>query len=149
MTDIRSVEAGMYNSILAEALKKEASFKKPEWVSFVKSGVSKERPINEKDFWHKRAASILRQIYIREIVGVERLRTRYGGKKDRGQKPSRFRKGSGKIIRSILQQAEEAKFVAKAEGNKKGRKLTETGKDFMEKVINQGGKDDKTLSKKD
>lgn len=139
MENIRSIEAGKYNKLLAEALKKEGFFEKPEWVDFVKSGVGRERPINEEDFWYKRAASIFRQIYIKEVVGVARLRTRYGGKKDRGQKPSKFFKGGGKIIRVILQQAEEAGLVAKTEGKKKGRKLTVKGKEFLDKVAESAG----------
>jgi len=135
MTDIRTIEAGEYNKILAEALKKEDEFKKPEWAEFVKSGTHKMRPTIEEDFWYKRTASILRQIYIQGIVGVERLRTRYGGKKNRGGTPSEFRKGSGKMIRVILQQAEEAGFVEKLDKGKKGRKLTLKGKEFMEGVI--------------
>lgn len=139
MTDIRSVEAGKYNKILAEALKKEKLFEKPEWVDYVKTGAGKARPNIEEDFWYKRAASILRQIYIRETVGVARLRTRYGGRKERGMKPDRFHKGGGKIIRVILQQAEEAGLLTKAEGTKKGRKLTLKGKEFMESVADSGG----------
>jgi small subunit ribosomal protein S19e len=137
--DVRSIEAGKYNAMLADALKKESEFAKPEWIEFVKSSPSKERPINEPDFWHKRAASILRQIYVREIVGVERLRTRYGSNKDRGQKPSRFVKSGGKIIRTILQQCDEAGFTEKSSGKKKGRKLTNKGKEFMEGVIEKNG----------
>lgn len=132
--DVRNIEAGKYNLSLAEALKNEDSFEKPEWVEFVKSSTGKERPVEDEDFWHKRAASILRQIYIHEIVGTERLRTRYGGKKDRGQRPSEFRKGSGKIIRVILQQAERAEFLIKSDGKKKGRTLTSKGKKFMEDI---------------
>ena len=135
MDDIRSIEAGKYNRILAEALKKENFFKQPEWVSFVKTGSGKERPNIEEDFWFKRAASILRQIYIKEIVGVERLRTRYGNKKNRGSKPSKFYKGAGKMIRVILQQAESSGLVEKVKGKKPGRKLTEKGKEFLEKVV--------------
>ena len=141
MVDVRSIEAHKYNKILAEALKKEKFFEQPEWSFYVKSSVARARPINEEDFWFKRTASILRQIYIREIVGVERLKTRYGGRKDRGMKPKRFRKGGGKIIRLILQQAEKSGLVTKAEGKKKGRKLTEKGKEFMEEVASKGGKE--------
>jgi small subunit ribosomal protein S19e len=150
MAEVLSIKSDKYNEILANALKKEKEFEKPEWVEFVKSGAHRERPIGEEDFWYKRSASILRQIYIREIVGVERLRTRYGGRKNRGKRPSKFRKGSGKIIRTILQQSEKEGFVEKANGKKKGRKLTVKGKEFLEKVAGHlGGNDDKTLSKKD
>ncbi len=134
MTNIKTMEAGKYNKDLAEALKKIEEFKAPEWVDFVKTSTHKSRPVIEEDFWHIRAASILRQIYIRGIVGVQRLRTRYGGKKQRGGMPSEFRKGAGKIIRVILQQAEAAGFVEKASENKKGRQLTEKGKEFLEKI---------------
>ena len=134
MTDIRIIPAGEYNSLLAEALKKSGDFEQPEWASFVKSGTNRERPIEEKDFWVKRAASILRQIYINGVVGVERLRTRYGGRKDRGQRPAEFRKGGGKIIRTILQQAEKAGLVEKIKEKKSGRKLTDEGKKFLESV---------------
>lgn len=138
MNSVKEVEAGKYNSALAEALRNEKAFEKPGWVEFVKSGSGKERPINEEDFWHKRAASILRQIYINKVVGVERLRTRYGGRKNRGKKPAIFVKGGGKIIRVILQQAEKAGFLEKATGDKKGRQLTERGKNFLESIL--GGK---------
>jgi small subunit ribosomal protein S19e len=125
-----------YNSKLAEALKQLEEFKEPEWVAFVKSGVSKKRPPQEEIFWHKRAASIMRQAYLRNVVGVNRLRTRYGSKQNRGMKPEKFRKASGKIIRTILQQAETAGFMEKHNqpGKKAGRKLTLKGKEFMEGI---------------
>ena len=134
MADVRSIQAYKYNERLAEALKKVSEFEQPEWSKLVKTSTNKKRPPIEQDFWHKRTASILRQIYIRGIVGVERLRTRYGGRKDRGSKPPEFRKGGGKIIRTILQQAEKAGFVEKVKDKKSGRKLTEKGKDFLEKA---------------
>ena len=135
MADIRTIEAGKYNSLLAEALKKVPEFKKPEWVDFVKTSAHKKRPTSEEDFWYKRIASILRQIYIHQVMGIERLRTRYGGRKNRGQKPPEFRKAGGKLIRVILQQAETAGFVEKVKGKKSGRKLTEKGKEFLESVV--------------
>ena len=134
MANIRTVEPGKYNKILAEALKKIPEFKKPEWIDFVKTGTNKQRPTSEENFWHQRAASILRQIYIKGIVGVERLRTRYGGRKDRGMKPAKFVKGGGKIIRVILQQADAAGFTEKVKSKKSGRQLTIKGKNFMESL---------------
>jgi small subunit ribosomal protein S19e len=128
-----------YNLKLAEALKQIPEFKSPEWVEFVKSSPSKERPIEEKDFWYKRAASVLRQIYKNNIVGVNRLRTRYGSKKNRGMKPERFIKSGGKILRTILQQADKAGLTEKVSNNKvlktrAGRKLTQKGKEFLEEI---------------
>src|SRR3989338_8379189 len=134
MADVRSIEPSKYNSKLAEALKKMPDFEKPEWVDFVKTSAHKQRPTIEVDFWHKRAASVLRQIYIKGIVGVQRLRTRYGGRKNRGQRPPEFRKGGGKIIRVILQQSESAGLVEKVKGKKSGRKLTDKGRQFLETI---------------
>jgi len=131
---IYEIPADLYNKKLAEALKKNPEFKIPEWAFFVKSSVSKERPPIDEDFWFKRAASILRQLYIHGVVGVGRLRTRYGGRKNRGMKPEEFRKASGKIIRVILQQAEKAGLAEKVKDKKAGRRLTEKGKEFLESI---------------
>ena len=140
MNPVYELDAHEYNKRLAEALKKVPEFEKPEWIDFVKSGPAKERPVEDPDFWHKRAASILRQIYKKGIVGVVRLRTKYGSKKDRGFKPERFKKAGGKIIRTILQQSDAAGFteIAKAvkgvRSRKPGRQLTQSGKSFLESI---------------
>jgi small subunit ribosomal protein S19e len=136
MSKVLSSNAQEYNLKLAEALKKVEEFEVPEWIDFVKSSPSKERPIEDADFWHKRAASILRQIYKKKIVGVNRFRTKYGSKQDRGMKPERFKKAGGKIIRTILQQSDKAGFteIYKIRGKRAGRKLTQEGKDFLEAV---------------
>jgi small subunit ribosomal protein S19e len=137
---VYDLDSQEYNSKLAEALKKIPEFQEPEWVQFVKSGPSKERPIEEPDFWFKRAASILRQIYKKKVVGVSRLRTKYGSRKNRGVRPERFQKASGKIIRVVLQQCDKAGFtesVKDIKGLKKrklGRQLTKKGKEFLEAV---------------
>ncbi|MBS3072744.1 40S ribosomal protein S19 [Candidatus Pacearchaeota archaeon] len=131
---IYNLDTREFNKKLAEELKKIPEFDPPEWSFFVKTSVARERPTQEPDFWHKRTASILRQLYIKKSIGVNRLRNRYGGLKDRGSRPSEFRKGGGKIIRTILQQAEKAELVAKIEVGKKGRKLTEKGIKLLESI---------------
>ena len=141
MKDIKSIESGKYNKLLAEALKHIKEFKKPEWVDFVKTSPHKKRPTIDSDFWYKRAASILRQIYIKKILGVNRLRSRYGGRKDRGKKPAHFAKSGGKAIRSMLQQSDSAGFTEKIKGKHAGRQLTVKGKEFLESVIDKGGKE--------
>lgn len=137
---VYELNAQVYNLKLAEALKNIGEFKEPEWAKFVKSGAAKERPIDDKDFWHKRAASVLRNIYKTGSVGVQRLRTKYGSKQNRGFKPEAFKKGSGKIIRTILQQSDKAGFteiqkpVRGVKSKKPGRILTEKGKKFLEEI---------------
>ncbi len=137
---IYDLPAQEYNLKLAEALKKISEINPPEWVKYVKSGVSKERPIDEPDFWHKRTASILRQIYRKKSVGINRLRTKYGSKKNRGMAPEKFAKAGGKIIRTILQQTDKAglteiaKTISGVKGIKAGRKLTLKGKEILENI---------------
>src|SRR3989338_5407365 len=119
-------------------LKKINAVKAPSWAAFVKTGVQKERPPANRDWWHTRAASVMRQIYRKGPIGVSKLRTSYGGKKNRGYKTEHFYKGSGNIIRKILQQLEAAGFVKKEEKNiHKGRVLTAQGKKFLDAVAAQ------------
>jgi small subunit ribosomal protein S19e len=140
MTTVYESDAQEYNLKLAEALKQIPEFNQPAWSKLVKSGPAKERPIEDPDFWYKRIASILRQIYKIKIVGVNRLRTKYGSKKDRGMRPEEFRKASGKIIRTILQQADKAGFTEIAKdirgvrSKRPGRQLTLKGKEFLEEI---------------
>ena len=140
MTTVFEMNAQEYNLKLAEALKSVEEFAEPEWARFVKSSASKERPIDDVDFWLKRSASVLRQIYKKKVLGVSRLRTKYGSKKDRGMQPDKFVRASGKILRTILQQADAAGFTQMVKpmkgvrSIKPGRKLTEKGIKFLEAI---------------
>ena len=137
---VYEISAQEYNLKLADALKEIPEFKEPEWVQFVKSSASKERPIDDPNFWHKRAASILRQIYKNSVVAVNRLKTKYGSRKNRGMRPEKFMRGSGKIIRTILQQADKSglteisKTIKGVKSKKPGRQLTQKGKSFLESI---------------
>lgn len=128
------VPAEKFIAALAAELKKLPEFKMPEWALFVKTGTSKQRPPENLEWWWTRAASILRQIYTRKIVGVSSLRVKYGSRKNRGMKPERFRKASGKHIRIILQQAEAAGLIEKIKGKQAGRRLTTKGKEFLDNL---------------
>ncbi|MBT3397707.1 40S ribosomal protein S19 [archaeon] len=119
---------------LAEALKNIPEFAIPEWALFSKSGSSRQRPPVSDDFWYTRAASILRQLYIKGVVGVGKLRTRYGSRKDRGGRPDKFKKAGGKIIRLILQQAEAAGLVEKLSRLQFGRRLTAKGRELLDSI---------------
>jgi small subunit ribosomal protein S19e len=131
---IFSKDAQLFNIALAEALKDVKEISAPEWSFFVRTGVSKQRVPEDKDFWYKRTASILRQLYLHGVVGVEKLRTRYGSRKDRGVRPAKFKKSSGKIIRLILQQSEKAGLVEKVKDTQFGRRLTKKGRDFLDAI---------------
>jgi len=105
----------------------------PTWAPFVKTGAHKERVPEDPDWWYVRCAAILRKLYLHGPVGVERLRTAFGGRHKRGAKGrEHFKKGGGSIIRKALQQLEQAGLVMK-EGSR-GRKLTPKGVSLLDRL---------------
>jgi len=106
--------------------------KQPEWTPYVKTGNHKERPPADKDWFFTRTASILRTVGLKGPIGVAKLRTKYGGRKNRGYKPEHFVKGSGNIIRKALQELDKAQLTIQAEkGVHKGRILTPKGQSLL------------------
>jgi small subunit ribosomal protein S19e len=119
MTDPRYVPAELLIQELSSYLKENVKeITPPEWASFVKTSTGKERLPIQNDWWYTRSASILRKIYIFGPISVESLRTIYGTRKRYGKRLEHHVKGSGSIIRKILQQLEAAGLVEKT---KKGR----------------------------
>jgi len=49
-------------------------------------------------------------------------------------KPEKFYKGSGNIIRKILQQLEKAELIKQNEQGRKGRIVTNKGRSFLDKL---------------
>lgn len=120
---------------VAEQLKTNSKIKPPQWAVFTKTGTHKERPPLREDWWYVRTASVLRRVAILGPIGVSKLRTKYGGAKRRGHKPEHFRKGSGNILRKVLQQLENAGYLSyKKDGVHKGRIATKEGISFLDKV---------------
>lgn len=128
------VEANKLIETAATKLK-EMKISKPDFVGIVKSGAHAERPPSHEDFWYVRCASILRQAYIHETVGVQRLRKHYGGKKRRGVRPERHADAGGSTIRKAMQELETAGLLSKKE--KVGRMLTPKGRAFMDKIAKE------------
>jgi len=125
MVNVFDVDAGKFIDLLKEEMKKLDSLKAPEWSGFVKTGVHTQRVPTQDDFWQIRAASMLRSLYVHGPTGVQKLRTKYGGRKDRGVRKEKTFKGAGHIIRTLFQQLEKEGMVEKIMQNgKKGRKLT-------------------------
>ncbi|HOI13725.1 MAG TPA: 30S ribosomal protein S19e [Methanoculleus sp.] len=118
---------------VAEELKKNPQIQPPDWAAFAKTGVHKEMPPENDDWWYVRAAAVLRRIYTDGPIGIQRMRSVYGGKSDRGSSPSRFRRGSGSIVRKLFQQLEDAGYVAHAS---EGRTVTAAGRSFLDNVAN-------------
>lgn len=138
MTTVYDVPADLLISNVAKELIENKKINPPEWAKFVKTGVHKERRPEDMNWWYIRCASILRRVYIDGPVGLNSLRSYYGGKKDNGSSPEKFRKGSGSIIRTALHQLEGAGYIAKI---KEGRIVTPEGKSFLDKASNVVKKD--------
>lgn len=120
---------------LAKELQKIEEIKPPKWAGFVKTGAHKERPPAREDWWYVRAASLLRKVRLKGPIGISKLRTLYGGLKNRGYQPEQFRKSSGNIIRKMLQQLEKAELVKKdKKGVHKGRIITPKGIKLMDNL---------------
>jgi len=120
---------------VAEELKKIDTIKPPMWASLVKTGAHKARPPRNKDWWYQRAAAVLRTIAILGPIGVSKLRTKYGGKKRRGHKPPEFRKGSGSILRKVLQQLDKAELTKLDDkSKKKGRVIAPKGNSLLDRI---------------
>ena len=124
----------------SEVFMKEEAIKKPEWADFVKTSAARERLPVDPNWWYFRAASILRKMYVFDKpIGTNKLRNFYGGRKNRGHKPEKFYRGSGKIIRVILQQLEKAGYVKPVEkGVHKGRIITPKGKKLLDNLAKNG-----------
>ena len=130
MTTAYDVPAKELVDELAKKLRNEKAIEEPEGSRFLRTGVHKENPPDNPDWWYTRCASILRKIYITNGIGIEHLRAEYGGKRNRGSKPYRARSGSGSIVRRAVQQLEKAGYVSRIKG--KGRVLTPKGRSFMD-----------------
>jgi len=136
MTSVYDVESAKLIEKASEELKKLV--KSPSWALYVKTGASKERPPMEKDWYYKRLAAILRRVYLNGPIGTNKLRIRYGGKRNVGMTGERVYKGSGKVIRTCLQQLENLQLIKKVEkGIHKGRIITNKGKSFLDKLAKQ------------
>jgi len=73
----------------------------------------------------------MRKLY-REPIGVNHLRKEYGGRAPGYVHLKHSAKGSGAIIRRLLQQLGKIGYVQKTEKN--GRELTNAGRSFLDKT---------------
>jgi len=131
MTTVYDVPADKLINRVAAGLKEKAEITAPEWAAFAKTGAHKGMPPEDPDWWYTRTAAVLRRLYVDGPVGVERMRSAYGGSKNRGSKPNKTVKGSGSILRKAVQQLEKAGYVTSQKG---GRVVTPAGASFLDGV---------------
>lgn len=133
MVTVYDVKAEPLIKEIADDLEDE--FDAPDWTRFAKSGVDRERPPEQENWYHLRAAAILRRVYMEGPLGVSRLRTIYGGRESTGHEPEHHGKASGKSIRTALQKLEESGYVEEEEGE--GRVITEEGESFLDRKASE------------
>ncbi|MCL4379330.1 MAG: 30S ribosomal protein S19e [Candidatus Marsarchaeota archaeon] len=129
MTNAFDVKGSALVRLAAERLK--GLMAKPSYIDYVKSGANRERTPSSPDFWYVRSASILRQVYMNGPIGVERLRTRYGSRKEHVVHRRHHVKAGGSIIRDACQSLEKLEFV---KNTKEGRVITPKGRSFLDKL---------------
>jgi len=122
------------NKLIERAAEKLKGMKleKPAFVGIVKTGAHAQRPPEQEDFWYVRCASLLRQAYVRNVIGTNRLRRHYGGRKSRGVKPQRHAPAGGSTIRKAIQQLEKAGLLAREKSG--GRRLTAKGRALLDRA---------------
>lgn len=132
--------------ILAKALKEDKKLPKPKEAAYIKTGHGRELAPENEDWYYVRAASILRKLYMEELINPEKSKYGYGvlwfariygGSKNNGHKPSHTVTGSKSVVRRILQSLEHIKLVSKLSDG--GRKLSPEGLSFLESMANQAG----------
>ncbi|MFC7176894.1 30S ribosomal protein S19e [Halosegnis marinus] len=122
--------------IEATAEKLADELEQPDWAEFAKTGTARELPPEQEDFWALRGASLLRKVAVDGPVGVDRLSTAYGGAK-KGSTRYRVRphgktSGSKKVIRTLLQQLDDAGYISTNE--KRGREVTGPGRQLLDET---------------
>jgi len=129
------INQGKLVRALAAELKRQHVVVPPDWASFAKTGNHRQRPPADEDWWYVRAAAVLRTVYMLGPIGTQKLRVRYGGRKNRGVAPDRFSPAGGNHLRKILQQLESAKLLKQdAKNTHKGRVITPLGRKLIHAV---------------
>jgi small subunit ribosomal protein S19e len=111
----------------------------PKWAPFVKTGSHASRPPQNPEWWFTRCASLLRKIYLKGPIGIEHLRSEYGGRVDRGVKPEHARRSGGSIIRKAIQQLEAVGLVEPLRNG--GRVVTGEGRRLLDRLSTEIKKD--------
>ena len=131
MPTVYNVPAEELIKALAEELKKTKNISPPEWASFVKTASFKQHAPKESDWWFVRCASLLRKVYVSGPVGTAHLRKAYGGLKKGRNRPERFTRASGAIIRKGLKQLELEGLVTT---DRRGRIISSKGRSLLDKI---------------
>ena len=142
MTSPNDVPASKFIDRLAKYLKENVEeVQPPSWAAVAKTGSHVEKQPQNSDWWYTRAASLVRKVYVHGPIGLEKLRSDYGGRKGYTVRPNHAAKAGGSNIRKILQQLEQADLIqtSRPQGrlmSPKGRKmLKEVSEDLQKELV--------------
>jgi small subunit ribosomal protein S19e len=142
LTTPHDVPASLFIERVAKYLKENVEqVQPPAWAAVAKTGSHTEKQPQDPAWWYTRSASVLRKVYVHGPIGLEKLRSDYGGRKGFRVSPNHASKAGGSNIRKILQQLESAGFIqiTRPQGRimaPKGRKiLQEISQDLQKEVV--------------
>ena len=127
------VPASQFIEKLAKYIKENIEqVQPPAWSAVAKTGSHVEKPPQDPDWWYTRCASVLRKIYVHGPIGLEQLRSEYGGRKGFSVRPNHASKAGGSNIRKIFQQLEEAGLIQTT--RPKGRVMSPKGRKMLQEI---------------
>ena len=119
---------------MAASKLKESGVIRPEYILYTKTGPGKERVPASEDFFYFRCASVLRQVYVNGPIGISKLRTKYGSKRQHWVRRHHHYRSGGSIIKDAFDALEKKGYITTT---KKGRVITSAGKSFLDKLSNE------------
>lgn len=137
MTTFYDVPASLLIPELSNHLATLDELTPPEWTEFTKTGIHRERPPTQEDWWTIRGAAILRKVAMHGPIGVNHLASMFGGAKTGRVAPAKAVLGSRKIIRTLLQQLDDAGLVSEKENLQEkviGRVITPAGHALLDQL---------------
>lgn len=140
MTTPHDVPALQFIEKLAKHLRENVdAVTPPAWANAAKTGSHVEKQPQDPNWWYVRCASMLRKVYVHGPIGLEKLRSDYGGGKRRGGTPQHVSVAGGSAVRKGLQQLETAGLVATL--RPKGRKITKEGRKLLNELAEVLGRE--------
>lgn len=129
---VRDVDAAKFVKAYAAHLKRGGKLAVPSWVDIVKTGTHKELAPYDHDWFFTRCAAVARHLYMRPGSGVGGLARAFGGRKNRGVRPSKQSDASTSVLRKAIQALEKLNVV-EHDGNG-GRRISSAGQRDLDRV---------------
>lgn len=129
--EIHEVRPERFNATLKSYLKSSNKMVLPEHHDIMKTGEGKELAPCDDDWYYLRAAAIVRQIARFGTVTSECMAWRYGSRKNRGVRPSKYVPAYREIGDSVLDNLRNMGWINASADDM----LTEQGKTVVREII--------------